>query len=716
MSLTPVQIYEDYKSNHINRNRAIELLVFLIENIEDESVRKKCLKLINSIKPKGKKVFKIIENILISDSNESVRYTAAKIIRKKYLNKALTPFIWALQHESSYDCLLLIINALKEINGHKVKSILIDEIKKIYNRTSNENLEPFLSDDGIENFSNEYLGNILIDYLTLYSLTKTFNNFEYKTEKGLVVELDFSNVDNKILGWHDREAFEKEFKFERFKNLTNLRSLKLFSVNWIVQHDLFFNCMLMLLKAFKELDSNLARRIFIPYLRNIDDSVFNESINEFLQVNEFEEEIPIHKLSNILKNYIVLSFLKKNHPQINYQVKNGEIFELNISKTPLIKLSEFIGYFQSISKLEIKDCKLYSIPDTIRSLEFLEILNLEGNNLETIPKSIESLKYLKTLNLSHNRINQLEFSLNELPSLEHLNLENNKLEQFPNIDKNHASLKFLNLSKNIIFEIPDSITCLNSLQNLNLSSNKILSLPEQIASLKFLKCLNLDRNKLMLIPNSIKLLHKLETLSLEDNKLKVLPKTIGELFSLKKLNISWNKLISLPSNIGYITSLIYLDLSNNKLTIIPDSIRYLDSLTYLNLTLNSITTLPDGFESLSSLKTLILNENQLISLPESIYLLASLEYLNLWGNDIKNLPDSIGKLSSLKELWLNGNQLEYLPESIGNLSSLRKLSLNQNNLKRLPKSLNNLSLLEVIQVNWTEIINSSDFLSFQEKK
>jgi Leucine-rich repeat (LRR) protein len=716
MTVTPIQIYEDLKSKNIDRNHAIESLLYLIENIEDKSIRKNCLKLINSIKPKGKEVFKIIENILISDSDESVRYTAAKIIKRKYLDKALTPFIWALQHESSYDCLLIIIKVLKKTNDPNVKSILIDEIRKIDDRASDENLESFLGVGNIENFSNEHLGNILIDHLTIDSFKNTLNNFKYKTEKGLVVELDFSKVDNKILGWHDRETFERGFEFSRLRNLINLRSLKLFSVNWIIQHDLFFSCMLMLLKSLNELDSYLVRRIFISYLRNIDDSVFNESINDFFQVYEFEEEIPIYKLSNILKNYIVLSFLRKDHPQIKYQIKNGEIVELNIRKTPLIKLSEFIGYFQSISKLEIIDCKLYSIPDTIRSLEFIEILNLEGNNLETIPKSIESLKFLKTLNFSHNRINKLEFSFNALPHLEHLNLEDNKLEQFPNFNENHVSLKLLNLSKNIIFEIPDSITYLTSLQNLNLSSNKIISLPEQIGSLKFLKILNLDRNKLMLLPKSINLLHKLETLSLEDNKLKVLPKMMGELKSINKLNISWNKLISLPSSIGYNTSLIYLDVSHNKLTIIPESIRYLDSLNYLNLASNSISTLPNGFEEFTSLKTLFLNENQLISLPESINLLISLEYLNLWGNHIINLPDSIGKLSSLRELWLNGNQLGSLPESIGNISSLRKLSLNQNKLKKLPNSLKSLSLLEDLQVNWDGIINSSDFLSFQKKK
>ena len=38
---------------------------------------------------------------------------------------------WAIRHESSYDCLITIIQTLVKINSEESKSVLLDEVKKI---------------------------------------------------------------------------------------------------------------------------------------------------------------------------------------------------------------------------------------------------------------------------------------------------------------------------------------------------------------------------------------------------------------------------------------------------------------------------------------------------------------------------------------------------------------------------------------------------------
>ena len=47
------------------------------------------------------KFFNLLENCLISDDNEFVRVTAAKIIALSFPKKGITPLKWALENETS---------------------------------------------------------------------------------------------------------------------------------------------------------------------------------------------------------------------------------------------------------------------------------------------------------------------------------------------------------------------------------------------------------------------------------------------------------------------------------------------------------------------------------------------------------------------------------------------------------------------------------------
>ena len=86
MLLTPNKIYEEFRSKNVDKSITIESLITLIENIDDDNVRKESIDILNKIDVKHKNVFKILENILISDSNENLRYAATKVIKTKFLN------------------------------------------------------------------------------------------------------------------------------------------------------------------------------------------------------------------------------------------------------------------------------------------------------------------------------------------------------------------------------------------------------------------------------------------------------------------------------------------------------------------------------------------------------------------------------------------------------------------------------------------------------
>jgi hypothetical protein len=114
-------------------------------------------------------------------------------------------------------------------------------------------------------------------------------------------------------------------------------------------------------------------------------------------------------------------------------------------------------------------------------------LNLCNCNLELLPESIGDLKYLKCLYLRHNQLKILPQSISKLQKLEILHLSNNSFEVFPKMVNLLKALKVLVLSNNDLKEIPEEIANLENLEILHLHNNPISSVPKSIKNLKHLK-------------------------------------------------------------------------------------------------------------------------------------------------------------------------------------------------------------------------------------
>ncbi|MFW9879166.1 MAG: leucine-rich repeat domain-containing protein [Candidatus Thorarchaeota archaeon] len=703
MRFTPRVIYENFRSNNIDKNKTIDLLISIIENIDDAEVRDDCIEILNKLDFKNKKLFKILENILISDENENIRYTAAKIIKSKFLKKALVPFLWTLQHESSYNCLIIIIKALKELHDERINTTLIGEIKKARSKIYSKDLDPFLKKSNSSDIVNHNLIEILINYTTLKFLKKKFDKLEFKMEDGYVTELNFSKVDNQTIYWRDKCALQNHNDILGIKNLNHIKKITFFSLKWIFSNELTFMSSLALIQAIERIKTEFAKKIIITQLNDIGHENSNSLRKATLKSNGKLESLSLSKLSVILRNFLTISFIKRKYPSVKYKIKQGEIVKLQMENVSLITTPEYFMNFKALRILVLKRCMLYVIPEFIGSLTKLELLDLDGNNLKTIPKSISQLQSLKFLNLSNNQIEDLPSTIGELNSLEHLNLNSNMLNKIPRSIGYINSLKILNVEGNNLVKIPPSIGLLKSLKSLNLNSNKLDSLPQAIGLLYSLEILKLSNNNLGELPHTINSISKLKILEIEENNLLYLTKSIEFLKSLEILKLGWNKLDKLPKYIGSLVSLKYLNLTSNKLQKLPKSICSLPFIEFLEISFNKIKVLPKTIGNLKSLKILKMGDNQLKELPDSFCLLTSLEILNVSGNMLKHIPKSIGMLKSLRQLWLNGNKLYYLPNSIGNLMSLEKLNLNNNYIFSLPKSLGKIKTLKEISLNLNNI-------------
>ena len=441
MELTPERIYEEFSKNIINKPSATKLLLSLIESSEREEVRVESIKKLNHIGVKDDEFFKLLENLLISDSSETMRNTAAIVLRNNFMDKALEPVKWAFIHEESPSCLSTTYSILIEIITNLARrpnslnrSKLISEVKSIRRKEFKLGFEALCDAKKIENVTNKELGEILINFITIILLEKSYWRLNYKIVNCGIVELDFI-----------------------FKGLTRLpESLK-----------------------------------YLSYMKTL--------ILRYNQLTHLPDWIgTLHCLENLNINVNNLNELPFSIGEIS------SLRELSLWKNELKTLPSSIGKLIHLEKLNLRLNQLKSLPPTIINLVSLKDLNLHDNQLINLPKSIGNLKSLKHLNLSWNNLKIVPRTLGNLPSLNFLDLERNELSSIPNSIGFLTSLKSLNLSDNNLEKLPSSIGNLSSLQYLNLSRNKLESLPKSIKSLKSLRELYIGENNFSSIPKKIK--------------------------------------------------------------------------------------------------------------------------------------------------------------------------------------------------------------------
>ena len=128
MELNPQTIFEEYCNELLDKSSATNLLISIIENYEEDIIRADSINILGKMNLKDQNLFNFFENIFLSDSSEIVRNASASYIGNNYLNNTLTLFKWAIQHETSYHCLITIIKYLVKMNSRDSKLILIEQL------------------------------------------------------------------------------------------------------------------------------------------------------------------------------------------------------------------------------------------------------------------------------------------------------------------------------------------------------------------------------------------------------------------------------------------------------------------------------------------------------------------------------------------------------------------------------------------------------------
>ena len=127
-SLTPEKIQKDLSTGDLVRENAVELLISLIEGSDNIEIRVESIKTLENLNVQSEKIFKILENYLISDENAIVRASVAKYIIHNYLEDGLSALRWAIQHERSPMVLNLFFDSMEKFDSPQLKLMKKDLI------------------------------------------------------------------------------------------------------------------------------------------------------------------------------------------------------------------------------------------------------------------------------------------------------------------------------------------------------------------------------------------------------------------------------------------------------------------------------------------------------------------------------------------------------------------------------------------------------------
>jgi len=198
--------------------------------------------------------------------------------------------------------------------------------------------------------------------------------------------------------------------------------------------------------------------------------------------------------------------------------------------------------FTKVVALNLSNCELDAIPDTLTEMPCLQDLNLIRNRLTVLQESFGNLRNLTGLHLASNQLTTLPKSISNLQVLPRLNLEQNPITHFPET-VTRMRCKILSWSKLSLCQLPRKISAM-ALHLVSLSA---------------------DHNQLRRIPREIGMLCNLKHLSLCDNQIRHIPDELCNCVSLERLWLDWNQISELPGDFLQLAKLESLHLEGNPM-------------------------------------------------------------------------------------------------------------------------------------------------------
>jgi len=425
--LNPKDVFISYKNKELSIDSILSYLESFIEESDDTQIRIESIQLLGDIEINNDKIFKILENCLISDEDSLVRASAAKLVAYKFPANKLFNFV--IDNDSSALVITTIFRVLDDINDEMsmfLRKKIIEKYAKIHGVVLEE-------------------AKFILD---LYGLA-TENRGEFGG--------DFE-VNQEYINTHIRHCI-----CDCIPRYYAPEVVPLFAINHnhIIALDIIF-------WELRELPNSLASLKKLRYLtfdsRKIDGEYYKELpylFNSLRRLKWISTSFPYDENRPSFVPDWVFSIAKKYHAKtyIKEGVKKNEAYVLGLFDlligTNIYKLEDYdyldhdlriLGYRKDedghvigLYLSHYHAFKLKILPEQIGELKWLIDLDIHNNIIREVPDSIGSLTHLKYLNLSYNKIQKLPSSITSLRSLRFLSINGNNIDRLPNSIKNLIS-------------------------------------------------------------------------------------------------------------------------------------------------------------------------------------------------------------------------------------------------------------------------------------
>ncbi|KAL3698350.1 hypothetical protein R1sor_012426 [Riccia sorocarpa] len=435
----------------------------------------------------------------------------------------------------------------------------------------------------------------------------------------------------------------------------------------------------------------------------------------------------------------------RNWPTSLSKLKDLKQLEVEVFDEPF-ELRGTFGNLTNLEHLSIKNCKLSSVPSSVRNWQTAlgELTNLKRLELESIdtpfelPDTFGDLINLEHLSINQCKVGSVPSSLRNLTSLRFLKVSEVVGRQaIPDVMRFLRQVQILHLKCWGIVNLVDALREMTALTELHLECEGIKELPDTFGSLTNLEKLQL-RCPIECLPASFANLMRLETLKLEgrfgmvnkpSDMKRVEKRKLYRRFGMwdkpsdmkrvekRKLyrrfgmwDSLWNRKecavrlkedeIVHPVNPllyhlqGFMTKQkgLHLDCQHGMSAVI---VRNMIGLESLEIKVRGPQAVPDIFGDLQKLRIFKLTcEAMENSLVKSLERLSSLEELDLVCKTVERLPDVFGCFSTLKTLRIQCPSLQALPDTFGNFVELTTLRISATLLRTLSDAFAQLSQLE----------------------
>lgn len=337
-SITPENICSEVQLGNMSETIATELLISVIEGSNDVGLRAECIETFEKLSLKSKKIYEILENLLISDESPLIRSAAAKVIVRNFLKDGQNALNWAIIHDKS--------------------PILLNTILNLFNNVEDE-----------------------------FNINKEMTNRinALASMIGIVPKEAIFILELEALFAEGKKNYKIDAKIYEFcRNITNVVNGK----PWLVIRNRHIEALSFSYNYWKYIkESHVNIVSFFSKIKYLD--MFLSSVNN-LNIKD-KKILKIPKSIGLLTELKRLDLSCNNIIEIPASINSlSSLEKLNLSYNKIFEISDSICSLSSLKSLDLSHNNIQKIPESIKNLDSLVELNLEKNHIKLIPHSMKS--------------------------------------------------------------------------------------------------------------------------------------------------------------------------------------------------------------------------------------------------------------------------------------------------------------------------------------